>query len=38
LAAMAVAVNRGARLIRTHNVAWARQFLLVMEAICGSRP
>lgn len=33
LAALAVAVRRGARFIRTHNVAYARQFLTVLEAI-----
>jgi dihydropteroate synthase len=33
LAAMAVAVMRGARILRTHNVAYARQFLAVLEAI-----
>jgi len=38
LAAMAVAVMRGARIIRTHNVAYARQFLTVLEAIWGGGP
>ncbi len=38
LAAMAVAVMRGARIIRTHNVAYARQFLSVLEAIWGGGP
>jgi dihydropteroate synthase len=33
LAALAIAVTRGARIIRTHNVAYARQFLAVLEAI-----
>ncbi len=33
LAALAVAVLRGARIVRTHNVAYARQFLAVLEAI-----
>jgi dihydropteroate synthase len=33
LAALAVAVMRGARIIRTHNVAYACQFLAVLEAI-----
>jgi len=33
LAALGVAVLRGARLIRTHNAAYARQFLTVLEAI-----
>ena len=33
LAALAVAVIRGARIVRTHNVAYARQFLAVLEAI-----
>ena len=33
LAALAVAVLRGARILRTHNVAYARQFLAVLEAI-----
>jgi dihydropteroate synthase len=35
LAALAVAVMRGARIVRTHNVAFARQFLAVLEAILG---
>lgn len=34
LAALAIGVQRGARIIRTHNVAYARQFLAVWEAIC----
>jgi len=34
LAALAVAVLRGARLVRTHNVAYARQFLAVLDCIC----
>jgi dihydropteroate synthase len=42
LAALAIAVTRGARIIRTHNVAYARQFLAVLEAIraapAGSAP
>jgi dihydropteroate synthase len=33
LAALALAVLRGARIVRTHNVAYARQFLAVLEAI-----
>ena len=33
LAALAVAVIRGARILRTHNVAYARQFLAVLAAI-----
>ncbi len=33
LAAMAAAVQGGARIIRTHNVAYARQFFAVWEAI-----
>ena len=33
LAALAVAVMRGARILRTHNVTYARQFLAVLEAI-----
>jgi dihydropteroate synthase len=33
LGAIAVAVRRGAKIIRTHNAAFARQFLTVMEAI-----
>lgn len=35
LAAVAIAVWRGARLVRTHNAAYARQFLTVMQAILG---
>ncbi|MBM4275152.1 MAG: dihydropteroate synthase [Deltaproteobacteria bacterium] len=33
LAAIAVSVLRGAKIVRTHNAAYARQFLTVMEAI-----
>jgi dihydropteroate synthase len=33
LAALAISVLRGARIVRTHNVAYARQFLAVLEAI-----
>jgi len=33
LAALAIAVIRGARILRTHNVAYARQFLAVLETI-----
>jgi dihydropteroate synthase len=33
LAALAVAVLRGARIVRTHNVAFARQFLAVLHCI-----
>ena len=33
LAALAISVLRGARFVRTHNVAYARQFLDVLEAI-----
>lgn len=33
LAAIAISVLRGARIIRTHNASYARQFLTVMEAI-----
>jgi dihydropteroate synthase len=33
LAALAIAVTHGARILRTHNVAYARQFLAVLEAI-----
>jgi dihydropteroate synthase len=33
LAALAMAVMRGARILRTHNVTYARQFLAVLEAI-----
>ena len=33
LAALAVAVLRGARIVRTHNVVYARQFLAVLTAI-----
>ena len=35
LAAIGISALRGARIIRTHNVAYARQFLTVMEAIRG---
>jgi dihydropteroate synthase len=38
LAAIAVAVLRGARIIRTHNAAYARQFLTVMQAIFNKNP
>jgi dihydropteroate synthase len=38
LAALGVAVLRGARLIRTHNAAYARQFLTVLEAIRSGAP
>jgi dihydropteroate synthase len=34
LAAVAVSVLKGARIIRTHNVAFARQFLAVWDSIC----
>jgi dihydropteroate synthase len=34
LAAVAVSVLKGARIIRTHNVAFARQFLAVWDCIC----
>lgn len=37
LAALAVAVLRGARIVRTHNVAYARHFLDVLEAIRTKR-
>ncbi|MEJ2671210.1 MAG: dihydropteroate synthase [Deltaproteobacteria bacterium] len=33
LAALAIAVLHGARIVRTHNVDYARQFLAVLEAI-----
>ena len=33
LAALAVAVMARRRIVRTHNVAYARQFLAVLEAI-----
>jgi dihydropteroate synthase len=33
LAALAVSVMQGARLVRTHNVAFARQFLAVLDSI-----
>jgi dihydropteroate synthase len=33
LAALAMSVLRGARIVRTHNVAYARQFLAVLTAI-----
>ncbi|OGP71231.1 MAG: dihydropteroate synthase [Deltaproteobacteria bacterium RBG_13_60_28] len=36
LAALGVAVLRGARMVRTHNLAYARQFFAVWEAICPS--
>jgi len=34
LAALVAAVQGGARIVRTHNVAYARQFFAVWEAIC----
>jgi len=34
LAALLAAVQGGARIVRTHNVAYARQFFAVWEAIC----
>lgn len=34
LAALAVAVQRGAHILRVHNVAYARQFFTVWQAIC----
>ncbi len=34
LAALVAAVRGGARIVRTHNVAYARQFFAVWEAIC----
>jgi dihydropteroate synthase len=37
LAALGMAVLRGARIVRTHNVAYARQFLAVLEAILGAK-
>jgi dihydropteroate synthase len=37
LAAIGISALRGARIIRTHNVAYARQFLSVMEAICKGK-
>jgi dihydropteroate synthase len=33
LAALAISVLRGAKIVRTHNVAYAQQFLAVLEAI-----
>ena len=33
LAALAVAVRRGARLVRVHNVDYTKQFLTVLSAI-----
>jgi dihydropteroate synthase len=33
LAALAISVLRGAKILRTHNVAYAQQFLAVLEAI-----
>jgi dihydropteroate synthase len=33
LAAVAVSVQRGARLVRVHNVAYARQFFTVLSAV-----
>jgi dihydropteroate synthase len=38
LAALAIAVTRGVRILRTHNVAYARQFLAVLEAIRAAPP
>jgi dihydropteroate synthase len=38
LGAIAAAVLRGARIIRTHNVAYTKQFLGVWEAILGREP
>jgi len=38
LAALAMAVLKGARLVRVHNVAWARQFLTVFNAIRQAQP
>jgi dihydropteroate synthase len=38
LAALAIAVTRGARILRTHNVAYARQFLAVLETIRSAPP
>jgi len=35
LAAIAISALKGARIVRTHNAAYARQFLTVMEAILG---
>ncbi|MFZ5448623.1 MAG: dihydropteroate synthase [Thermodesulfobacteriota bacterium] len=37
LAALAAAVMHGARIVRTHNVAYARQFLAVLTAIRSAR-
>jgi dihydropteroate synthase len=34
LAALLAAVQRGAKIVRTHNVAYAQQFFAVWEAIC----
>ncbi|MBI4644221.1 MAG: dihydropteroate synthase [Deltaproteobacteria bacterium] len=38
LAALGVAVMRGARVVRTHNAAYARQFLTVLTAIHTGEP
>ncbi|MEW6386805.1 MAG: dihydropteroate synthase [Thermodesulfobacteriota bacterium] len=38
LAALAVAVSRGARILRVHNVAYTRQFFTMMESICQAAP
>jgi dihydropteroate synthase len=38
LAALAVSVLRGAKIIRTHNIAYARQFLNVFQAIQSAGP
>ena len=35
LAAIAISALKGARIVRTHNAAYARQFLTVVEAIMG---
>jgi dihydropteroate synthase len=37
LAALTVAVQKGARLIRVHNVSYAKQFFTVLNAICQVR-
>jgi dihydropteroate synthase len=38
LAALAVSVLRGAKILRTHNVAYARQFITVFQAIRSANP
>jgi dihydropteroate synthase len=38
LAALAMAVLNGARIVRVHNVAYARQFLTVLDAIRRANP